>query len=139
VRSSELLVLSADGSYTLPSNVLPCPSAPEPVVIQGVWHANARGRLQLAAANAQRLADALVQCDRRITRAKVVGSRHTASVAGRCRGSATPDPARRICGHDTIRMKLRVLGQSVTLAIAERYTGERLDGGEYTPPVASHR
>ena len=106
-------------------------------MLEGTWHAARGNRLVLESENAQDLGGALAVCDSRVARARVIGDRHTARIGGPCRRST--EPARRICGHERVRIGLRVFGQPVTLSIDQRYTGQRLDDGEYTPPIASRR
>ena len=133
-----LLELVADGTYVIPSRTPPCPEVPEPVVLHGTWRATRRERLLLEAANATDIANALVACDPRIQRARVVGARHVARIGKTCPRKPTSDPDKAICGRQTTRLRLRVLGQTVGLTVEERYSGERLDEGEYTPPTARH-
>jgi hypothetical protein len=69
----------------------------------------------------------------------VVALRHSVRVAGPCHRRDISHPEKLLCGRDVTRMKLRISGQSVALVVDERYTGARVDDGEYTPPTGHHR
>ena len=130
-RTSGVLILFADGTYANPSSVV-CNGAEHFVSVEGGWRAGRAGRLRLDRGNTQDLADALFACDGRIERSRVVGVRHSVRVGGPCRRRV--DPARRICGRSRLRIRVRALGQTVSLTVDERYAGERVDDGEYAPP-----
>ena len=130
------LAISADGTYAIPADQAPCSTLATPVLIHGNWHANRAGRLMLAPVNQRDFANALRDCDGRIANARLARFRSLVRVGRTCRGGVSPN---RLCGRETARYKLRVLGQAVTLTIDQHYSGTRLDAGEYTPRLSTAR
>jgi len=131
-----LLILRADGTYAIPSSEPPCISVTEPYDETGKWTAARRGRLTLRMATRHELAFAIRLCSG-FQGARVTGARQWVRIGT---GASPPCPWAKghgagtvICGAFRTRLTVRTHGQQVTLVLASRFAGGRLDDGRYVP------
>lgn len=135
LRTMGLLLLRADGTFSIPGSTPPCAAVPSPIELQGTWSVERQGHFSLDTINAQDVADALRDCEQGVSRARVLGARHTIRVGARCRPTIDAASERRLCGRDRLRMAVVILGQRIRVTIAERYSARRTDDGEYVLPA----